>query len=259
VNRCEPTDVRHEDRPECETAVPTRLLVSVRNGDEALAALNGGADIIDVKEPYAGPLGMPTRGQIEEVVRRVAGERPVSVALGDLPTSAPVLPDQIRFAKVGFAHCGNVTNGVWRSQLESTWGNLPPSCQRVIAIYADWRAANSPAPADLLAAAHDMGCQGLLVDTYQKGLGSLLDLCSPTELSEWIATARRLRWFVALAGSLDTSSLPGAIRWKPDIVGVRGAACPAGRNSTVSTRRVTDLKHYIWHLQCRDSVFAQRP
>ena len=35
----------------------TRLLVSVRNGQEAEAALAGGAHVIDVKEPARGSLG----------------------------------------------------------------------------------------------------------------------------------------------------------------------------------------------------------
>ena len=35
------------------------LLVSVRNAAEATEALAGGASIIDVKEPLAGPLGAP--------------------------------------------------------------------------------------------------------------------------------------------------------------------------------------------------------
>ena len=34
-----------------------QLLVSVSDGDEAAAALAGGADIIDAKDPVAGPLG----------------------------------------------------------------------------------------------------------------------------------------------------------------------------------------------------------
>ena len=33
------------------------LLVSVRSADEAIAALAGGADVIDVKEPNRGALG----------------------------------------------------------------------------------------------------------------------------------------------------------------------------------------------------------
>ena len=38
-------------------SAPRDYLVSVRSPEEALAALEGGADLIDVKEPSRGPLG----------------------------------------------------------------------------------------------------------------------------------------------------------------------------------------------------------
>ncbi|MGH8059229.1 MAG: (5-formylfuran-3-yl)methyl phosphate synthase, partial [Candidatus Entotheonellia bacterium] len=37
-----------------------RLLASVRDAAEARAALQGGADVLDAKEPSAGPLGACT-------------------------------------------------------------------------------------------------------------------------------------------------------------------------------------------------------
>ena len=72
-----------------------RLLVSVRNADEALMAARGGADIIDVKEPSKGSLG---RASLENVLAiadvlkqqqqhadRVRTEPvPLSVALGEV-------------------------------------------------------------------------------------------------------------------------------------------------------------------------------
>src|SRR5690606_38342384 len=45
----------------------TQLLVSVRNRAEALAALAGGADLIDVKEPWRGSLGAAPPHVMEEV------------------------------------------------------------------------------------------------------------------------------------------------------------------------------------------------
>jgi uncharacterized protein (UPF0264 family) len=48
-----------------------RLLVSVANGDEAAAALAGGADIIDAKDPAAGPLGAVTIDVLLEISRTV--------------------------------------------------------------------------------------------------------------------------------------------------------------------------------------------
>src|SRR5690242_4202542 len=60
------------------------LLVSVRSPAEAVAALEGGAALIDVKEPSRGPLGRADEDTITAIVQTVAGRRPVSVALGEL-------------------------------------------------------------------------------------------------------------------------------------------------------------------------------
>ena len=60
------------------------LLVSVRCALEALAALSGGASVIDVKEPSRGALGRAEGSVWGEVLEAVAGRAPVSAALGEL-------------------------------------------------------------------------------------------------------------------------------------------------------------------------------
>ena len=109
-------------------AVP-QLLISVGNVCEARAALAGGADIIDLKEPHAGSLGAVSR----DVARRVAtmmlrrsittndmdGSRsvPLSLAMGELqhgatPLSAAPSAEEtaafqiFSYAKTGLAGCG---------------------------------------------------------------------------------------------------------------------------------------------------------
>ena len=61
-----------------------RLLVSVRNAEEARAALAGGAEIIDAKEPSRGALGAVDDRRAARDRRAVDGMRPVSAALGDV-------------------------------------------------------------------------------------------------------------------------------------------------------------------------------
>ena len=82
------------------------LLVSVRSAAEAVAAVAGGASVIDVKEPDRGPLGRADVSVWREVRAVVPASIPVSVALGELadwvrfaPTAAPEKPvDWLRFA-----------------------------------------------------------------------------------------------------------------------------------------------------------------
>ena len=60
-----------------------RLLVSVRSAEEVSAALAGGADIIDAKEPARGSLGRVTPAVLSAIAARTPASVPFSVALGD--------------------------------------------------------------------------------------------------------------------------------------------------------------------------------
>ncbi|MCY2963839.1 MAG: hypothetical protein NT069_09370, partial [Planctomycetota bacterium] len=99
---------------------PPRLLVSVRSATEARAALEGGCDILDVKEPSRGPLGMADLSVIREIASAAQSLYPtvsLSVALGearDWPPGCdfPELPDPVRIVKAGVA-------GISRNLLKS--------------------------------------------------------------------------------------------------------------------------------------------
>jgi len=82
-----------------------QLLVSVRSAAEALDALEGGAGLIDVKEPSRGPLGAADYEVIEEVVRVVGGRCPVSAALGELRdwSEGSPFPVGVQYVKWGLA------------------------------------------------------------------------------------------------------------------------------------------------------------
>ena len=60
-----------------------QLLVSVANAADAREALTGGADVIDAKDPAAGPLGAVAWGTLSETNATVAGSRALTAALGD--------------------------------------------------------------------------------------------------------------------------------------------------------------------------------
>ena len=60
-----------------------RLLVSVADAEDARAAVEGGADIVDAKDPAQGALGSVAPATLEAIVHAVDGARPVSAAVGD--------------------------------------------------------------------------------------------------------------------------------------------------------------------------------
>jgi uncharacterized protein (UPF0264 family) len=227
------------------------LLVSVRNTEEALVALEGGADVIDVKEPNRGSLGAADLTTISEIVRTVNQAAPVTAALGemiDLPKSEfhrERKPNWngISVFKIGLSQCRELRDWqkIWSTaifRLRTAW----PDSRPVAVQYADWQAARAPAPHDLLQAAIEHRCPALLIDTWDKSAGSLFDHWPPQDLREFLARVRSHRISVVLAGSLGADDFQAAAALRPDLLAVRGAACIGGRGGTVSAKLVRQLK-----------------
>jgi uncharacterized protein (UPF0264 family) len=221
------------------------LLVSVRSAVEALAALAGGAAVIDVKEPDRGPLGC-AEGRVWSAVRRVVPNGvPVSVALGELSEwqeaealgliSAELAG--ISYIKLGLA-------GATPDWAEC-WAKLKragrPGPQWVAVAYADCDRAGAPHPAEILDEALRSGdCVGILLDTWDKTRPSPISV-SPS-WSSWFARARRGGLLTALAGGLDEERIDRLGPLDPDLFAVRGAACRGGdRRGTVDASRVARL------------------
>lgn len=229
----------------------TRLLVSVRNATEALAALDGGAGWIDVKEPARGALGAADAVTIASVVRAVADRCPVSAALGELDGHTCELtrqiPHGVSLVKVGLAGCGAeyVERSAERRDWREAWAEvataLPSDVALAAVVYADWQVAGAPCPADALAAGLSIGCSTLLIDTFDKRGPALFDCWPVGELAEFTSEVRRAGLRLAVAGSLTLNTLELALRLAPDLVAVRGAACRAGREGEVDTVRVREL------------------
>jgi uncharacterized protein (UPF0264 family) len=228
----------------------TGLLVSVRNSVEAIEALSGGAEVIDVKEPNRGPLGAADGETIADVIRTVGGRVPVTAAMGELadypesnPSTRLAIPLGVSLYKVGLAGCRDVANWSLRWRRTNVASSPDQSAARPVAVvYADWRAAHAPEPEEVLALAVDNGCPVLLIDTWNKSAGSLFDYWPSSRLEVFMDRVRSERVAVVLAGSLAGPNFDLALKLRPDLVAVRTAACEGGRHGTVQADRVRRLR-----------------
>ncbi len=213
------------------------LLVSVRSADEARAAFEGGATVVDVKDPSRGPLGRASGDVWRSVREAVPASTPVSVALGELADwDGPPEFDGLGLAyrKLGLAHAGRDWARRWARIRESSPG--PPW---VAVAYADWWVADAPPPDAVLDEALAVpDCVGVLVDTWDKSRPGGLDL-SWRAFVERAQSAGRL---VALAGRLDLEAIRQLAPLRPDLFAVRGAACLGGdRMGVIDRGRVEEL------------------
>lgn len=243
-------------------AIP-QLLVSVRSPEEAVRAVTGGAGILDVKEPAAGPLGMATFDAIRRISHALAGlpeQPPLSLALGELRdwfSSASVsaatadnarqalrdflreLP-ALRFLKCGLAGCREFGDwqAVW-AELRSVAG---PQVAWVAVAYADAERAASPDVRQVLSAASAAGARVVLIDTFIKDHTRLLDWLPPDQLREVGVICRQSGLLLALAGQVTAADFPLLQQVGADVIAVRGAACAgADRMQAISEQRVREL------------------
>ncbi|HEX4591651.1 MAG TPA: (5-formylfuran-3-yl)methyl phosphate synthase [Gemmataceae bacterium] len=221
-----------------------QLLVSVRDPAEAIAALAGGADLIDVKEPSRGPLGRADAETIAAVEQTVGGRVPVSAALGELRdrlTASDELPAGIRYVKWGL--CG-LRPEPWRRHLAVARRSAMGHCTVAVA-YADWAPANSPPAGDLCAFAASERMSPVLLDTFTKDGPNLLDWLPLEEIAFLVKSCHDAGVRVALAGSLDAAAIDRLRGVRPDWFAVRSAACDGGRGGIVSERRVRELAELV--------------
>lgn len=226
----------------------TRLLVSAASSDDARAALEGGAAIVDAKDPAAGPLGPVPIHVFHAIVTTVARARPVTAALGDAQDEAAIESLARDFAsagasliKVGFAGTSDIrmAAALARATLRGAAAGNPATGVVVVA-YADV-VGGAMSPTALLEVASSAGAAGVLLDTADKRGPSLTELVAPAWLAEWVRLAHRRALSVALAGRLRAEDLPIVAACGADIAGVRGAACDGGRNGRISAARVREL------------------
>jgi (5-formylfuran-3-yl)methyl phosphate synthase len=222
-----------------------RLLVSVRDVDEAAAALAGGADVIDAKEPAAGALGAVSLETLHAIARRVDGRHLFTAALGDAGDERSVGRSARTFVaagadlvKIGLAG----TSDPDRAMALLASAAAAVEGRHVVAVaYADHRQVGSLPPDEVVRVAATLRLRGVLLDTADKQGPGLRGVMAASALAGWIDAARRCGLLVAVAGKLTAGDVAVLSATSADIVGVRGAACDGGRAGPVSKVRVQQL------------------
>lgn len=222
----------------------TALLASVMSLAEARVALAGDADIIDIKNPGAGVLGAVEPATLRQIVELVAGRRPVSATVGDLPLDAALVAKAItrtRAAGVDIVKVGFFEPRVEGSLLKALAAETAKGVRIVAVFFADRHPEISLLP--ILAA---LGLTGVMLDTAEKRYGSLRQILTDQELQDFITRARSLGLLVGLAGSLRLEDIASLLEIGPDYLGFRGALCEAGqRTSDLSPIALQQVRMHI--------------
>src|SRR5437773_8212369 len=208
------------------------LMTSVSDVEEAAAALLGGADVLDVKNPLEGSLGACPPAVLRAVValrdRAAATGRRVSVsaALGD----APNRPGTFALAASGAAACGvdflkiglrgvrdRDDSTVFLSAIVEAARAAAPGVRVVAAAYAEAGALGSIEPVLLPEVAEYSGADGCLIDTAGQDGRTLFDHLDPRAVSRFVAACAGRGRLRAPGASLGADHLPRPLAPRPDV------------------------------------------
>jgi hypothetical protein len=228
-----------------------RLLVSPMNMEEAHAALAGGADILDVKNPKEGSLGANFPWVIRSVADLAGGRVPVSATIGDLefkPGTASLAAlgaassgaDYVKAGLLGVKTCDQAEEML--KAIVRAVKDLDPKKKVVASGYSDYLRVGSISPMLLPAAASEAGADVVMVDTAIKDGKPTFDFMGEKDLADFIELGHSNDLEVALAGSIGFPHLETLLRLQPDIIGVRGIVCGGDRRSAVKEELVVKVK-----------------
>jgi uncharacterized protein (UPF0264 family) len=211
-----------------------KLLISPKNEAEAVEAIAGGADIIDVKNPREGALGANFPWIIKRIRQITPENIEVSCTLGEVPN----LPGSMSLAALGAATTGvnYVKAGLYglKTPEEAVYlmqsvtkaaKDFNPSIKVVVTGYADAGRVSTVDPLLVPEIAHQAKADVAMIDTAIKDGKSLFKFLTKPQLSRFVDSAHSYGLKAALAGSLQKEDLPVISALGADVVGLRGAAC----------------------------------
>lgn len=221
----------------------TGLLASVRSTAEAELAIAGGADIVDLKEPRDGALGALPPDVIRDCVALVAGRKPVSATIGDLPTQPGAVSRGVaRTASlgVGFVKIGVFPGGAPEATLDALREPAAAGVRLVAVLFAD-----TEPDFGLVSRAAKCGFAGVMLDTMAKNGAGLREALGESTLRRFVEETHCHGLLAGLAGSLRLEDIPALAPLGADYLGFRGALCRGSRDGALEPEALREVRATI--------------
>lgn len=210
----------------------TKFLVSVTSTEEAMDAIECGADIIDLKDPVQGALGALSLDTVQKVVAFVGAlgepdKKIISATIGDLPMIPTLLSEKVSaLSKTGvdIIKIGFFQNDAEAADYQGCLDALKPITAGGVLLvavlffeqrYPEW----------LIDAIINAGFHGVMFDTADKNGKTFLDYLLIKDLNNTAEKIQAGKLLFGLAGSLTLRHLPMIKMIQPDYAGFRGGVC----------------------------------
>jgi (5-formylfuran-3-yl)methyl phosphate synthase len=229
-------------------ATAPRLLVSVRDADEAVAAALAGADLVDAKDPARGALGALSPDRVRAIVTRVEGRARTSAVAGE-PEAAGLAPCIGAMAATGVDFVKVAVRAAWSD--DDLMAAAAAAPERLIAVLF----AEAGDAADLVPRLARAGFLGAMIDTAGKDGRRLTDHLPAPVLAAFTRACRAHGLVSGLAGSLALSDIAALSPLGAHYLGFRGGLCHASdRTRGLDAARVAEAVRLLRSHARRDAA-----
>ncbi|MBB3902618.1 uncharacterized protein (UPF0264 family) [Methylobacterium brachythecii] len=226
-----------------------RLLVSVRDADEAALACAAGAGLVDAKDPANGALGALPVETVREIVKCVGASVTTSAVAGEPDDAAALASCVAAMAGTGVDYVKVAVRADHPDLALAEAAEAAPGRLIGVLFAGDVFGLNI---VSRLAAA---GFRGAMIDTRAKDGQRLGDLLLPDDLAAFVAACRAHGLLSGLAGSLSVDDIPALAAHAPGYLGFRGGLCRDGdRRNALDPLKVSAAVAALRALHRRDAA-----
>jgi len=224
----------------------TKLLVSFKEFDEIKNSTEY-VDILDLKNPSLGSIGPWCKQEIIRVVKEFT-KRKISATLGDIDDPDETFLQLNKFDKFGldFIKFGFLFNK--SSEIDYLLKKIKKRKfkSKIVGVFFAEQKIIGQHIFNNLNKLGSSGVNYLLIDTYLKGSGDLLDNLSLDFLSNIINKSLSSNVTIGLAGKLKENQIPALLKLNPGIIGIRSAVCKQNdRNGSISIEKLKKISSYF--------------
>lgn len=221
----------------------TQLLISVKNVEEALIALDAGAEIIDLKDPSIGALGALDLITSEQIVKAINKRVILSSTVGEQHKNVSELAAAIcAYEKIGVDIIKIAVNDLFTHlDFKSEINKLIEKKIKLVAVFFAEDEINWPQ----LKQISKLGFYGAMIDTKQKKK-DITQIVSLIDLQNFTQTCIFHHLKSGLAGSLKLQHINQLTHLNPSYMGFRGGVCKDfERQSILIAQNISEIKKML--------------
>ena len=239
----------------------SNLLISIKDLKEISNEVIQLINILDLKDPSKGSIGSWSLSEIEKAIMLYKSDITISATMGDIFDNDEFLKQLEKFDRLNldFIKFGllSYTDKLLFEKIKLI--SLRNYITDLVCVIFVDRENNLKLVSQKISLFKDSGISCLLLDTFEKRTGDILDFCEINFLKNFIFKCKERNLKIGLAGGIKEHQIPNMIEISPNIIGLRSALCEnEKRHSSIKIQKLKKISQHfnVFNSKAKDSAGA---